>query len=59
VSFSRAGWFWRLGRREESRPVSVLRLREQWTRLWSSARVCSEEIKLVIMVSMEPIMCRE
>ena len=40
-SFSRAGWFCRFGARDESRPVSVLRLSEQWMREPASAFSCS------------------
>ena len=40
-SFSSAGWFCRLGERAERRPVSVLRLSEQWTRESWSAFSCS------------------
>ncbi len=37
-SFSSAGWFCRLGRRADSRPVSVLMLREQCTRYTPAGR---------------------
>ena len=42
MSFSSAGWFWRLGRRQLRRPVSVLMLSDAWIRLFSST--CKNQI---------------
>ena len=61
LSFSRAGWFCRLGLRADSRPVSVLMLRLQWMRSrlpWLSTVAislpCRGLMKLLSRVSMAP-----
>mmetsp|Transcript_137991 Transcript_137991/g.239902 ORF Transcript_137991/g.239902 Transcript_137991/m.239902 type:complete len:205 (-) Transcript_137991:325-939(-) len=54
-SFSNAGWFCRLGRRELNRPVSVFRFRLPWMRECGSTRDCSGSRKVERHV---PIMLR-
>ena len=55
-SFSSAGWFCRLGERDESRPVSVLRFSEQCTRDSASARSRRGLMNVLSIVSMEPML---
>jgi hypothetical protein len=50
-TFSSAGWFCRLGRCDERRPVSVLRFIEVCTRPLLSGSVCSGRMKATSIVS--------
>ena len=45
-SFSSAGWFCKLGFREESRPVSVFKFKEQWIRFSLSTNLCKLSWKI-------------